>query len=97
MKLLGRAKFSTKDENPKGKVKFLKGGEFPRNFAPPPPGRAILLGISLPLGGEIVLVGGRNCTCRGAKFLRHRHISNIHAAALIQKVFVLYSYYIFAL
>jgi hypothetical protein len=37
-----------KDENPKEKVKFLnganflKGGEFPRNFAP---GRAILLGI----------------------------------------------------
>ena len=39
------------DENPKGKVKFLKGGEFP-------PGRAIFLGISPPGGGEIV--GGRN-------------------------------------
>ena len=32
MQLLGRVKFLTEDENPKGKVKFLKGGEFPRNF-----------------------------------------------------------------
>jgi hypothetical protein len=34
MRLLVRAKFLTKEENPKGKVKFLKGGEFPRKFAP---------------------------------------------------------------
>jgi hypothetical protein len=41
VQLLGRAKFLTEDENPKEKVKFLKGGEFPkggreipRNFAP---------------------------------------------------------------
>jgi hypothetical protein len=30
MQLLGRAKFWTEDENPKEKVKFLKGGEFPK-------------------------------------------------------------------
>jgi hypothetical protein len=30
MQLLGRAKFLTEDENHKGKVKFLKGGEFPK-------------------------------------------------------------------
>ena len=44
MQLLGSAKFRTEDENPKEKVKFLKrgggganflkGGDFPRNFAP---------------------------------------------------------------
>ena len=34
MQLLGRAKFLMEDENPKGKVMFLKRGEFPRNFAP---------------------------------------------------------------
>jgi hypothetical protein len=38
MQLLGRAKLLSEEENPKGKVKFLrganflKGGEFPRNF-----------------------------------------------------------------
>ena len=32
MQLLGREKFLEEGENPKGKVKFLKGGEFPRNF-----------------------------------------------------------------
>jgi hypothetical protein len=30
MQLLGSAKFLTEDENPKGKVKFLKVGEFPK-------------------------------------------------------------------
>jgi hypothetical protein len=30
MQLLGRGEFLTEDENPKGKVKFLKGGEFPK-------------------------------------------------------------------
>jgi hypothetical protein len=30
MSLLGSAKFWTEDENPKEKVKFLKGGEFPK-------------------------------------------------------------------
>ncbi len=30
MQLLGRAKFLTEDENPKGKMKLLKGGEFPK-------------------------------------------------------------------
>jgi hypothetical protein len=87
MQLLGRAKFLTEEENPKGKVKFLKGGEFPRNFALPPRKGYITRNFAPS--------GGRNY--RGAKFLRHRHIPNIHAAALIQKVFVLYSYYIFAL
>jgi hypothetical protein len=52
MQLLGRVKFLTEDENPKGKVKFLKGGEFPRNFAP---WGAILLGISLPWGSKLKL------------------------------------------
>jgi hypothetical protein len=40
MQLLGRAKFLMEEENPKRKVKFLKGGanflkegEIPRNFA----------------------------------------------------------------
>jgi hypothetical protein len=39
MQLFGRGKLLTEDENPKGKVKFLKegefpkGGEFPRNFS----------------------------------------------------------------
>jgi hypothetical protein len=32
VQLLGRAKFWTEDENPKEKVKFLKGGE---EFRPP--------------------------------------------------------------
>jgi uncharacterized membrane protein YgcG len=40
MQLLGRAKFWTEDENPKEKVKFLKGGESPK-------------GGFRPLGGEI--------------------------------------------
>jgi hypothetical protein len=30
MQLLGRANFLMEGENPKGKVKFLKGGEFPK-------------------------------------------------------------------
>jgi hypothetical protein len=30
MQLLGRAKFLTDEENPNGKVKFLKGAEFPK-------------------------------------------------------------------
>ena len=30
MQLLGRATFLTNDENPQGKVKFLKGNEFPK-------------------------------------------------------------------
>jgi hypothetical protein len=51
MQLLGRVKFLMEDDNPKGKVKFLKGANFlkgcesPKNFAP---GRAIFLGISPP-------------------------------------------------
>ena len=69
MQLLGRAKFLMEDENPKGKVKFLKGGEFPkgggefpkgggefpRNFAPR---EGDIPRNFAPLGGEIV--GGRN-------------------------------------
>jgi hypothetical protein len=34
MSLLESAKFWTEDENPKEKVKFLKGGEIPMIFAP---------------------------------------------------------------
>ena len=55
MQLLGRAKFLMEDENPKGKVKFLKGVNF---LGILPPGRAIFLGISHLLGGEIVGGGG---------------------------------------
>jgi hypothetical protein len=61
MQLSGRAKFLTEEENPKGKVKFLKGddflkgGEFPRNFAPR---EGDITRNFAPLVGEIV--GGRN-------------------------------------
>ena len=64
MQLLGKAKFLTEDENPKGKMRFPKGSEFPKRgqtskeFPPPPPGSAILLGISPPWG-KIVGRGGK--------------------------------------
>ena len=63
MQLLGREKFLMDDENPKGKVKFLKGGEFPRNFAPR---EGDIPRNFAPLGDEIVWRGGE-------KLLGHRH------------------------
>ncbi len=65
MQLLGKAKFLTEDENPKGKMRFPKGGEFPKRgqtskeFPPPPPRECDITRNFTPLGQNCG-AGGQN-------------------------------------